>query len=309
MTNDTIKTKDAIDNHWVHTMAPKWLRPYLRLARADRPIGTWLLLWPCWWSIGLATDEGTWPSLSILILFAIGAFFMRGAGCTINDMADREFDAKVDRTKLRPIPAGEISLKQAFLFLAFQALIGLMVLLQFNDFAIILGVSSLALVIIYPFMKRITYWPQFVLGLTFNWGALLGWAAVKGDLSLSPILLYIGGVFWTLGYDTIYAHQDKEDDMMIGVKSTALKFGDKTRPVLLLFYLLTTTLFAASGYYADMGLVFYGGVALFAGQLLWQWHRLDIDNPETCLILFRSNTVAGWLLFLGIIVDQSGVFL
>lgn len=305
MSDPVLKTKDAINNHWVHTLAPAWARPYLRLARADRPIGTWLLLWPCWWSLALATPEGSTPNLWYLALFAIGAFFMRGAGCTVNDMADRDFDAKVDRTRLRPIPAGEISMKQAFAFLAFQSLIGLLVLIQFNPFSIALGISSLGLIVLYPFMKRVTYWPQLILGFTFNWGALMGWAVMNADLSPAPIALYIGGIFWTLGYDTIYAHQDKEDDILIGVKSTALKLAENTRPALLIFYGLTISCFAIAGWYSNSGMAFYGGLALFGGHLLWQIAKVKIDQPENCLMVFKSNTLAGWLLFIGIIVDRA----
>ena len=205
-------------------------RPYARLARLDRPIGTWLLLLPCWWSVAMAAGaqgSASWKTVWLLVLFAIGATAMRGAGCTYNDIVDREFDASVARTRSRPIPSGKVSVKQAWAFLIAQCLIGLVVLLQFNAFAIVVGLASLAIVAAYPFMKRVTYWPQFVLGLAFNWGALMGWAVVMASLGAPAFLLYVGGIAWTLAYDTIYAHQDKEDDILIGLKSTALKFGDR----------------------------------------------------------------------------------
>jgi len=211
---------------WIDRRLPAAWRPYCRLMRLDRPIGTWLLLFPCWWSAALAAEG--WPDLWLFALFAIGAVVMRGAGCTVNDWADRDFDGKVARTAARPIPSGAVSPRQALIFLVAQLLVGLLVLLQLNWFAIGVGAASLLLVFPYPFMKRITYWPQAWLGLTFNWGALVGWAAVRGDLTLAPVLLYIAGVFWTLGYDTIYAHQDKEDDILVGVKSTALALGENT---------------------------------------------------------------------------------
>ena len=228
MDNPDSTTTDIPNESWIDRLAPTGTRPYLSLARADRPIGTWLLLLPCWWSISLASPS--WPDGKMLVLFVIGSLVMRGAGCTVNDIVDRNFDARVARTAARPISSGQVSVRQAIIFLALQLLLGLVVLLQFNTFAIGLGIGSLVLVALYPFMKRITYWPQLFLGLTFNWGALLGWAAVKGGFGLSAAVLYAAGIFWTLGYDTIYAHQDKEDDILIGVKSTALKFGASTGP-------------------------------------------------------------------------------
>ena len=302
--NETLKTKDAVKNHWVNTIMPNATRPYLRLARADRPIGTWLLLWPCWWSIALASSNGTLPDFWLLGLFAIGAFVMRGAGCTLNDIVDRNYDGMVERTALRPIPAGEVSLLQAFIFMGFLCLIGLAVLLELNPFTITLGVSSLSLVVIYPFMKRITYWPQLVLGLTFNWGALMGWAAVTGNLGPAPLALYVAGIFWTLGYDTIYAHQDKDDDILIGVKSTALKLGDKTKSWLVFFYTTALLLFAYAGVSAGGGMIFVGATALMAIQLFWQVKTVNIEDSENCLAVFKSNTNAGWILFLGIIADK-----
>ena len=301
--NKNLTTPDAISNSWVER-APTGLQPYLRLMRADRPIGTWLLLWPCWWSIALATGEGAYPSLLMLGLFALGAFLMRGAGCVANDMIDHKFDARVERTKNRPIPSGQVSLKMAFIFMALLSLIGLLILVQFNTFAIILGASSLLLVAVYPLMKRITYWPQFVLGLTFNWGALLGWAAVMGEISAAPLYLYAGGLFWTLGYDTIYAHQDKDDDIMIGVKSTALKLGSKTKGWLVVFYGATIALFGLAGWASNMGTIFTAGLLAMAYHFIWQIRTVDIDDGDNCLMIFKSNTQAGWLLFLGAVLDR-----
>lgn len=220
---------DAAPSTWVDHM-PAALRPYLRLARADRPIGVWLLMLPCWWSTALAAPPGGLPDWRLLLLFFVGSAVMRGAGCTLNDIADRDIDAQVARTRGRPLPSGAIGVKAAFAFLGLQALAGLLVLLSLNEFTVWLGIASLLPVAIYPFMKRITYWPQAVLGIAFNWGALVGWTAVRGDLGWPAVLLYVAGILWTLGYDTIYAHQDKEDDAVVGVKSTALRLGDRTRP-------------------------------------------------------------------------------
>lgn len=300
--DDQAITPDAVARSWVTGM-PTSTQPYLRLMRADRPIGTWLLLWPCWWSISLAAGEGNWPDWWIMALFGVGAVVMRGAGCTLNDIIDRDFDARVARTAARPIPSGQISVRQASIFLAILSAVGLVILLQFNSYAIAVGVSSLALIVLYPFMKRITYWPQLVLGLTFNWGALLGWAAIKGELSAAPVLLYVGGILWTLGYDTIYAHQDKEDDLLIGVKSTALKLGEKTVPALFLFYGLAALLFAEAGRAAGLGLIYSLAVAVLAIQFVWQIVMLDMDDSESCLKIFKSNTYAGWILVIGILAD------
>jgi 4-hydroxybenzoate polyprenyltransferase len=230
------RVADAPGN-WVDRLAPPALRPYLRLARFDRPIGAWLLLMPCWWSAGLAAiaAKAAVPSPWHVLLFFIGAFVMRGCGCTWNDIVDRNIDAQVARTRSRPIPSGQVSLTGAVIFLVLQALVGLAVLLQFNGFAIATGIASLAIVAVYPFFKRITYWPQVVLGLAFSWGALMGWAAAFGRLDLPAVLLYAGSIAWVIGYDTIYAHQDREDDAFIGLKSTALLFGARTRPILSAF--------------------------------------------------------------------------
>jgi 4-hydroxybenzoate polyprenyltransferase len=302
-TSTTVKTADAVTGSWVYRKAPDRLRPWLKLARIDRPVGTWLLLWPCWWSILMASDGFYLHTLIFMSLFGVGALVMRGAGCTLNDIIDRDFDKLVERTKSRPIPAGEISVKQAIAFMVLLSVIGLLVLITLNDFAIIVGASSLILVALYPFMKRITYWPQAWLGLTFNWGALLGWAAVRGDISLPAILLYIGGVFWTLGYDTIYAHQDKDDDAMIGVKSTALALGDKTRPALMFFYSGFLICLILAGYLAKLGIFYYVSLTFAAIQLAWQIIKVDINDPAVCLNIFRSNIAFGWIIFFGLTLD------
>src|SRR5579883_2582962 len=237
------RVADATGN-WVDTLAPLWSQPYLRLARLDRPAGSWLLLLPCWWSAALAAPLAHNPSrLAVVIpLFFLGAFAMRGAGCTWNDIADRDLDAKVERTRSRPIPAGQVSVKRALLFLVLQALVGLGVLLQFNRFAVLTGIASLLVVAIYPFMKRITYWPQVVLGLAFSWGALMGFAVILQRIDATALLLYAGSISWVIGYDTIYAHQDAEDDALIGVKSTARLFGARTHQALVIFYALAVML-------------------------------------------------------------------
>ncbi len=299
---------DASKQNWVDLYAPEGLQPYMKLSRLDRPIGTWLLLLPCLWSIALAAPMGGFPNLWLFILFGIGALVMRGAGCTLNDITDRNFDGQVERTKKRPIPSGQVSLLQAFLWLGFQCLIGFLILLQFNTFAIMLGAASLILVAIYPFAKRFTYWPQFFLGLAFNYGALLGWAAVKGDLGVAPVIMYLGGIAWTLGYDTIYAHQDKEDDVLIGVKSTALKFGESTRSWLIGFYSVIFIALIMSGYVAGLTVPFYIVMAGAGAQLAWQIKNLDIDNPDICLLLFKSNKIFGLVVLAAIILGKFTPF-
>jgi len=300
-TSEQIATDIPFES-WIDRFAPEVSRPYLRLARLDRPIGTWLLLLPCWWGAALATPA--WPDATMFVLFTIGTVVMRGAGCTVNDLADRKFDARVARTATRPIASGQISVLKAFVFLALQLLLGLSILLQFNAFTVALGVSSLLLIVLYPFMKRITYWPQLFLGFTFNWGALLGWAAVKGELSAPAFVLYGAGIFWTLGYDTIYAHQDKKDDVLIGVKSTALKFGDGTKPWLVGFYSITVILLAATGLLANLAWPFYSGLTLAALHLAWQIKSVDIANSKNCLRRFKSNRDFGLILLAGIIAAQ-----
>jgi len=299
---------DSTSRNWVDTFAPVWSRPYMRLARYDRPIGTWLLLIPCWWSLALALIAGhkhVGSMIWLFILFAIGAIVMRGAGCTFNDIVDRKYDAAVARTRSRPLPSGQASLRAAIIFLGLQCLTGLLVLLQFNIFTIILSISSLGLVAIYPFMKRITYWPQAVLGLTFNWGALVGWSAITGSLSLAPLLLYAAAFCWTIGYDTIYAHQDKEDDALLGLKSTALKFGDRTQVWLCLFYGLTVVLLGLSGASAGAGALFFTGLLAAGVHLGWQIKSLEIDNSTTCLRLFRSNRNFGFIILTALLAEQA----
>ncbi|MEG3618996.1 4-hydroxybenzoate octaprenyltransferase [Magnetovibrio sp. PR-2] len=294
---------DIRTESWIARVTPRALKPYMYLMRLDRPYGAWLLLLPCWWSIALAS-EGTWPNPIVLALFALGALIMRGAGCVMNDIADRDYDGQVARTATRPIPAGDVSIKQAIGFLVFLCLLGLAILLQFNLFAIAVGVLSLVTVVIYPYMKRFTYWPQIFLGLSFNWGALLGWAAVKGELSAAPGVLYAAGIFWTLGYDTIYAHQDKEDDILVGIKSTALKLGGATKGWLVFFYGGALTLVALAGWLAGLSVWFFPALLPAAVHLAWQVTTLDIDAPKNCLARFKSNRDFGLLVFLAVIVGQ-----
>ena len=298
------RVADATGN-WVDTLAPLWSRPYLRLARLDRPIGSWLLLLPCWWSAALASalahDVSRLPL--IIVLFFAGAFAMRGAGCTWNDITDRDLDAKVERTRSRPIPAGQVGVRQAFAFLVAQALIGLAVLLQFNRFAVAAGIASLVIVAVYPFMKRITWWPQVVLGLAFSWGALMGFAVVLGRIDAPALFLYAGSIAWVIGYDTIYAHQDTEDDALIGVKSTARLFGARTHRALIVFYGLAVILIGAAISLASATFPAWAGLVAFAVHLGWQVARLRIDDPALCLRVFKSNRDAGLLLFAGLLVD------
>jgi 4-hydroxybenzoate polyprenyltransferase len=304
MSGASVRVADATGN-WVDTRAPQWSRPYLRLSRLDRPIGSWLLLMPCWWSAALAAgivgDVGRLPL--VLILFLIGAFVMRGAGCTWNDITDRDLDARVERTRSRPIPAGQVSVPQAAAFLVLQALVGLAVLLQFNRFAIATGIASLLVVAVYPFMKRITWWPQIVLGLAFSWGALMGFAVTLGRIDATALLLYAGSIAWVIGYDTIYAHQDAEDDALIGIKSTALLFGVRTRFALMVFYGLAVVLIGAALVLAGARWPAGFGLAAFAAHLVWQIRRFEIGDPALCLRLFKSNRDAGLLLFAGLLAD------
>ncbi len=300
------RVADALPDHWADRLLPLSFRPYARLMRLERPIGWWLLLLPCWWGLALAqvAAGGGVPNPWYALLFLIGAVIMRGAGCTLNDIADRNFDGQVERTRLRPIPAGQVSVKGAFIFLVLLCLAGLAVLLQFNWFTVFTGAASLLIVAIYPFMKRITYWPQAVLGLAFNWGALVGWAAVHGSLSAAPLLLYAGGIAWTLAYDTIYAHQDKEDDVLIGVKSTALRFGDNSLVWLGAFFALALVLIDAAIWAAGGGLLAHVGVAGAAMHAAWQLARFDAANSARCLEIFRSNRIFGLIITLGLLLDS-----
>ena len=298
---------DALPDHWADRVLPGWARPYARLMRLERPIGWWLLLLPCWWGLALGQIAlgGGVPNPWYALLFLVGAIIMRGAGCTLNDIADRNFDGRVERTRLRPIPAGQVSVPQAMAFLVMLCLLGLVILLQFNWFTVVTGAASLVIVAVYPFMKRITYWPQAVLGLAFNWGALVGWASIHGSLSLAPLLLYAGGISWTLAYDTIYAHQDKEDDALIGVKSTALKFGDRSIWWLGFFFALGIALIDAAVWIAGGGLIAHVGVAGAALQAAWQLARFEPDNGPRCLELFRSNRIFGLIITFGFLLDSA----
>src|SRR5712664_1097016 len=304
MSSAAARVADATGN-WVDTRAPPWSRPYLRLSRLDRPIGSWLLLMPCWWSAALAAgvihDCSQLPV--IIALFFIGAFAMRGAGCTWNDITDRDLDALVERTRSRPIPAGQVSVPQAAVWLVVQALIGLAVLLQFNGFAVMTGIASLIIVAVYPFMKRITWWPQIVLGLAFSWGAVMVFEVTQERIDAPALTLYAGSIAWVIGYDTIYAHQDAEDDALIGIKSTALLFGARTKPALMAFYGLAVVLIGVALLLAGAGFPAWIGLAAFAAHLVWQIRRLEISDPALCLRIFKSNRDAGLLLFAGLLAD------
>ncbi|MER8487986.1 4-hydroxybenzoate octaprenyltransferase [Mesorhizobium australicum] len=304
------RVADAPNRHWVYRVLPRAIWPYAQLARWDRPIGWQLLLWPCWWSAALAASAYPRPGdplLSLLpaplylVLFLIGAIAMRGAGCTYNDIVDQNIDSQVERTRSRPLPSGQTTRRRAWLFLVLQALVGLAVLLQFNSFAILLGVCSLGIVAVYPFMKRISNWPQLFLGLAFSWGALMGWAVEFGDLDGPAIMLYIGSILWVIGYDTIYAHQDKEDDAIVGVRSTARLFGDNTKTWLAGLYGGTLICFAIAFASAQAPVVALAGLIAAGAHMARQIAVLDIDDPDQCLRLFRSNNQVGWLIFLGLI--------
>ena len=295
---------DAPPDNWVDRYAPPGWRPWLRLSRADRPIGTWLLLLPCWWGIGLAmiADRPVWQDLWIAVACGVGAALMRGAGCTWNDITDRDIDDKVARTRSRPIPSGQVTVGGALIWLAAQALAGFAILLTLGGAAIMLGIASLALVAVYPFAKRFTWWPQAFLGLAFNWGVLLAWAAHMGNLAPAPLLAYLAGIAWTIFYDTIYAHQDAEDDALIGVKSTARLFGRDTprwlagfgaAAVLMLALAVLAT--GAGGFSLILALA---GIAGFAAHLVWQLRQFDMDDGANCLKIFRSNRDAGLIVAL-----------
>lgn len=287
---------------WVGRLPPR-LRDLGLLARWDRPIGTWLLLLPCWWGQALAPGP---PDLWLGFLFAVGAVAMRGAGCTINDLLDREFDRKVARTANRPLAAGRLGVQEALAFVAAQCLVGLLVLVQLPLPAILVGFASVPFVLVYPLMKRVTWWPQAVLGLTFNWGVLVGYVAVTGRADLAMLFLYLAGVAWTLGYDTIYAHQDKEDDRLIGVRSTALLLGERTMPWLFGFYATTLVLIATAGALAGKGAGFWLLLPLVAWSLARQLHRLDLDDPRDCIRRFRMNRLTGLLVTAALLAGELG---
>ncbi len=301
------QVSDAVSGNWVDQHAPRFSRPYLRLSRADRPIGTWLLLLPCWWGLGLAIlADGQFAlhDVWIFVSCAIGAFLMRGAGCTWNDITDRKIDGAVERTRSRPIPSGQVTVTQAIIWMILQACIAALILFSYNVQAIILGFASLALVAIYPFAKRFTWWPQAFLGLAFNWGALMIYVAHSGVLRLEAVLLYAAGIIWTLFYDTIYAHQDREDDALIGVKSTARLFADRTPTWLFAFSILSAILLAIATYLesAERGtlstLIAMLAVPAFWMHLRWQMGRFDANDPIRLMMLFRSNRDAGLIVVL-----------
>ena len=306
---------DAPSGHWVYRLLPRSLWPYAQLARWDRPIGWKLLMWPCFWSLILAMDAKGFSSethpypvaLAIwyLLLFFIGAVAMRSAGCTWNDLVDQKIDNKVERTRSRPLPSGQVSRLQAKIFMGLQCLVGLIVLVEFNLFSIILGISSLVVVAIYPFMKRVTDWPQFFLGLAFNWGALMGWATIYGGLDFAPLSLYFGSVLWTIGYDTIYAHQDKEDDAIVGVHSTARLFGEKTKSALVFLYSGFLVLSLIAFLLAGIPAFAYLGLLLAAIHMIYQIITINIDNNSECLRLFKSNSTVGCLIFLGLVLGAA----
>lgn len=299
------KVADASPENWSDKWLPAKARPYARLMRLDRPVGVWLLLWPCFWGQLLALTEvelaqgsynfSVFSQLKYIVLCFVGAIIMRGAGCAYNDLVDFKYDKLVERTKSRPLPAGDVTPKQAKIFLFWLLLAGLMVLIQFNWFTIFVGAASLILVAIYPWMKRFTYWPQAFLGLTFNWGALVGFSAVNGYLSPALIILYIGGFFWTIGYDTIYAHQDKDDDMMVGLKSTAILFGDNTKLWIALLYSLFVICLLVSGVMAGLNFVFLILMVPVGLHLIWQIYKLDITDGDICHKVFLSNILFGGL--------------
>ena len=306
------RVADAPSGNWVYRVLPRALWPHAQLARWDRPIGWQLLMWPCFWSAALAANVASspanlttvwYPALTFwhLVLFMIGAIAMRGAGCTWNDIVDYKIDAKVARTRSRPLPSRRISRLAAMTFVVVQALVGLLVLLQFNWFTVLLGISSLGVVVIYPFAKRFTDWPQFFLGLAFSWGALVGWAALFGELTWPPVLLYIGAVAWTIGYDTIYAHQDKEDDALVGVRSTARLFGKHTKAWLLVFYGLFSAAALAAFWLTGVAWPAYAGFAIAVAMLGWQIRVIDIDDADQCLALFKANSRVGLIIFLGLV--------
>ncbi len=300
-----VRVADAASDNLFDRLAPELLRPFGRLARFDRPTGAWLLLFPCWWGqmLGEVQQGRAYPNLWYLLLFLLGAFVMRGAGCAYNDYVDRDFDAQVERTRSRPIPSGQVTPLQALLFACILSLIGLLVLIQFNGFTIALGIASLALVAVYPFAKRATNWAQLVLGLTFKWGALVGYAAVTGGLGWPALLLYAGCIAWTIGYDTIYAHQDSRDDAVIGLRSTALRFGENTGVWLAGLYSAAVSLWLVATIAAGAGWPVLVALAAVGLQMVWQVATLDTKSPANCLERFKSNRLVGWIFAIGLVTD------
>ena len=282
----------------------------LKLMRLHKPTGIWLLLWPCWWSIALASNSAT-PDLYLLAVFALGAIVMRGLGCVINDIIDRDVDSQVERTKNRPLANGDLSLTAAYWLIFILAVVGITILINLNTLAIMLGLIIVFPIIIYPYMKRIMAWPQVFLALIFNFGALMGWAAVTNDVDIPALSLYAAGIFWTLGYDTIYAHQDRKSDEKIGIKSTAVSMQEKTKAYVSIFYLamIVFLLIAGTSVFSYHNVVYYFSLILALGHLLWQIKTVDLDNPKDCMKKFKSNTVLGWIVFLGIIFENMLTYL
>ncbi|PPR14415.1 MAG: 4-hydroxybenzoate octaprenyltransferase [Alphaproteobacteria bacterium MarineAlpha12_Bin1] len=297
-------TSDIPRGNWVDQLIPKPIRPYIRLARLDRPIGTWLLLLPGWWSLSLAKPASI-PDISFFILFGVGALFMRGAGCIVNDLFDRNLDIKVLRTSDRPLASGLISPRRAIFFLLILLSCSFVILIQFNSYAIAVGSLSLLLVVPYPLMKRITWWPQAWLGLTFNWGALLGWAVINADITIPALLLYASGFFWTLAYDTIYAHQDINSDELIGIKSTALLFGTKSLYWITLFFTCSIVILGCTGLYTGIGWPFFIGLSAAIAHVVWQLKTINLENPDNCLKIFKSNRDFGIIVLISIIAGQT----
>ena len=300
------KATDIVgDSILLRKLPSRWL-PYARLARLDRPIGTWLLLIPCWQGLSLAiaakNSPFNWEFFYYALLFGAGAIVMRAAGCTLNDIADRHIDGKIARTALRPIPSGEIKIYQAVIFMLSLLIIGAIILFQFNTITIVVGLASVPFAAIYPFMKRFTWWPQFFLGLAFNWGALVGWTAIVGELSWAPVILYLSGIMWTLGYDTIYAHQDKEDDALVGVKSTARLFQDNSKSWIFFFYSMTILGTFLSGLLAGLTPTFSIALLPYGVHLISQVIRTNLNNPLDCLATFKSNRDAGFIMLTGLML-------
>ena len=302
----SISASDIPKQNWVDNWLPKTLRPYARLGRFDRPIGAWLLLFPCWWSLTLATQD--WTNIGKIIwfffLFGIGAMIMRAAGCCLNDIIDRNYDASIARTRDRPIASGTVSIKNGLIFMSILSILGLIILIQFNTFTVVTGIASLLIVLIYPYSKRYTNWPQIILGLAFNWGALLGWTAIHSKIEMPAILLYVGGIFWTLGYDTIYALQDKKDDYIVGVKSTARILEDNIRVWLCLFFALAILFFGLAGWFTALKWPFYIGVLCITFQASWQIIDLKPNDPSDCLYKFKSNQLFGWIFLCSVFLGQ-----